>query len=329
MMRRKGLGIVVLLSGISFILFPTFKAQAQGEYPNRPIEIIVPYAPGGTVDLGIRFFADKWSEFLGQPVIISNKSGAAGALGSKYVANAKPDGYTLLGAGDSPLIVARLGRKEAGYDLDSFRILFFCARNAELFFTVKADSKWKTLHNLLTEAKNNPGKIKYSTFGVGGAAHLVAEKLYKLAGVKMTLVPFQSTPESMTALIGGNVDMTVSNGLSGLAGSGLIRPVAVADEKRAIDFPEVPTLSELGYAVGYPSMYLLLGAPSRVPEAFISKWVEAHSKVLQKYGKEINEKIRKLEMYPGYVDGKSGMQQLREKEKFYRDIVLQTGIQMQ
>lgn len=140
MASRKIFRVVLILGTLSIILSGAFLAWGQSDFPNKPIEVIVPYTPGGGVDLGVRFFSDKWAEFLGQPVVIINKPGAGGYLGGKFVALAKPDGYTLLGSSESNLMLTPLLRKEPDYTIDSFRILFFFSKTY-LYFNVRADSR--------------------------------------------------------------------------------------------------------------------------------------------------------------------------------------------
>jgi tripartite-type tricarboxylate transporter receptor subunit TctC len=329
MASRKILRVVLILGVLSILLSSAFQAWGQGDFPNKPIEVIVPYTPGGGVDLGVRFFSDKWAEFLGQPVVIINKPGAGGYIGGKFVALAKPDGYTLLGTSESNLMLTPLLRKEPDYTIDSFRILFFFSKTY-LYFNVRADSRWKTMHEFLAEAKNHPGKLKFSTYGVGSAPHFAVEMLSKVAGAKLTLIPFKSSPESMTALIGGNVDMCVVFGVPGVTGTGLVRQLAVGDYERAPDFPQVPTLKELGYDLGYnTSIYLGLSAPVKTPEKAVSKLIEVHDKVRQKYAKEINEKLPKLDQHSTHIDGKTGMQIHKEKEKIFKELIPQIGIKIE
>ena len=323
----KGLFLSLLFS--TLILVGNGESFAQGDFPNKPIEVIVPYAPGGGVDLGVRFFSDKWAEFLGQPVVIVNKPGAGGYLGGKAVALAKPDGYTLLGTSESNLMLTPLMRKEPDYTIDSLRILFFFSKTY-LYFNVRSDSPWKTMNDLLAEAKKNPGKLRYSTYGVGSAPHFAVEMLLRKAGAKMTLVPFKSSPESMTAMIGRNVDMCVVFGVPGVSGTGLVRQLAVGDYERAPDFPNVPTLKELGYDLGYnSSIYLGLSAPVKIPEKALTKLIDAHDKVRQKYAKEINERLPKLDQHPTYIDGIAGMKIHKEKEKIFKELIPQIGIKIE
>lgn len=325
---KKKFYCVVLILGVSFLSFyPLSSAVAQGDYPNRPIEVIIPYPPGGSTDRAIRFYSEKWQEFLGQPVIPVNKPGGGATIGAKLTVTAKPDGYTLFGGSDSPLITARLGRKDIGYDLDSFRIVFQYGK-VITFFSVKADSKWKTINDLLADARQNPGKIKYASYGIGAMPHFATEMLSNAAGVKMTYVPYKSSPESLTALIGGHVDMAATAGLSGMAGSPYLRNLAIAEEERVFDYPDVPTLKELGYPVVINSTNLL-AAPKGITDEIVNKFVNAHRRVYVKYEKEIKEQVPKLDSYPVFIDGKTTMKNLKEREKKYREMAPKMGIRLE
>ncbi len=332
MASRNILRIAVFWIFISLLFLPGGRSGhvlAQEVFPNRPIEVVVPFPPGGPLDLGIRFFSDKWADILGQPVVVVNKGGASGAIGAKFVAHAKPDGYSLLATSDSPLITARLERKDAGYDLDSFRLLFNFSKIV-VFFSVKSDARWKTLSDFIKEAKNNPGKLKYATWGPNSATVLATEMLSKAAGIKLTFVPFKTSPDSLTAVAGGNADMAVTFALSGLGQSGLIRPLAISDEERVPDYPDLPTLKEMGYPIQYTSQYMGVAAPAKTPEKIVSKLIEAHEKVRAKYGKDLRERLPKIDQYQATnTDGKAGMEQLREREKLFKDFYTQIGFKFE
>lgn len=324
MISKKKFVIALMVLVVFVVLFSKFESLAQDEFPNRPIEVIVGFPPGGSMDLGARFFSDKWAEFLGQPVIVVNKAGASGAIAAKFVARAKPDGYTLLASSDTPNITARLERKDAGYELDSFRYLWCHSKNTT-WFSVRSDPRWKTLHDLLKEAKSNPGKLKYATFGPNSPTNMAMLMLCDVAGVKLTFVPFKSSPESLAAVAGGNVDIAVTFSLAGLGTSGMIRTLAISDDIRAPDYPDIPTLKELGYSIPYKGMYLGIAAPRETPEKVLSKLKEAHNKVRIKYAQEINEKLPKTDQYGVYLDEKEIMPYLKEKEKLYKDFYLKIG----
>jgi len=299
---------------------------AEENYPTRPIEIIYPYAPGAGGDLLTRFFAEKWAEFLGQPVVVVNKPGGGGLIGTKITVNAKPDGYTLFEASDGSFILAKLGRSDAGFDLDSFEYIFLLS-NIPTWFTVKADSKWKNMNEFLLDAKQNPGKLKYSAL-MGIPAHYGAEMLWRAAGVKLTYVPYKSSPESLTAVIGGHVDLAATAGLSGMSGSPLLRQLAVAEKERVYDHPEVPTLKELGYPIFMDTSCALCG-PKGLSEEVVKKLTDAHLKVLRKYEKEIKERLPKIDNYPYFLEGKFSLDFYKEKERKYRELAPQMGIKLE
>jgi tripartite-type tricarboxylate transporter receptor subunit TctC len=316
--------IVLLGLGLLFCSFSL--AIAQGDYPNRPIEIIVPWPPGGGGDLLTRFFAEKWSEFLGQPVVAVNKPGGRGLIGTLMAANAKPDGYTLFEGSDGSIIHARLARKDAGFDLESFRYIFLLS-NIPSWFSVKADSKWKNMKEFLLDAKQNPGRLKYSAL-MGISAHYAVEMLCRAAGIKLTFVPYKSSPESMTAVIGGHADLAATAGLVGMSGSPLIRQLAVAEKERVYDHPEVPTLKELGYPIFMDTSCVLAG-PKGLSEEVVNKLTDAHLKVLKKYEKEIKERLPKIDNYPYFLKGDLTMQFYKEKENRYREYAPQMGIKLE
>jgi tripartite-type tricarboxylate transporter receptor subunit TctC len=318
MASRRNLVIIPIAMAVSLVLVAGFEAFAQERYPDRPVEIVVPFEPGGPADLGVRFFVDKWAEFLGQPVIVTNKGGASGAMGGKFVARAKPDGYTLLALNESTLLTAPLLRKDSGYTLDSFRYLWAHSK-ITAFLSVKADSRWKTFGDFVNEAKKNPGKLKYATWGPNSSSNMVATMVCEAAGIKLTFVPFKSSPDSLTAVAGGNADIAVTFALSGLGGSGLIRPLVISDEKRVPDYPNVPTLKELGYGIKFITQYMGVAAPSGTPEKIVAKLIEAHNKARVKYAQEILEKLPKVDQYPAYLDEKETINYLKEREKLYKD----------
>lgn len=324
-MFRKSIKMFILIL-VLLILSLKFQALAQDNYPNRPIEIIIPGIAGMTTDLSIRFFADKWAEFLGQPVVPVNKPGAMGSIGCRYVANAKPDGYTLLTTGDMAIICAPLERKDIGYNYESFRYPITFGY-ITLFFTVRSDSRWKTLNDFLKEAKENPGKLKYATMGQRHHAALMTDMICQQAGAKVTLIPHKGSNDCLTGLIGGNVDMAVTNGLVGFGGTGMIRPLAVAYEVRLPDYPEVPTLIELGYKFKYPPHLVGVAAPRKTPENVLSKLIEAHKKVRIKYLKEIEEKLPLASVYPvENMEDKVLYEYYKSKDKLFKEYFEKIGV---
>jgi tripartite-type tricarboxylate transporter receptor subunit TctC len=325
-MKKKVYLLTLSLFALLIVFSFLSTAMAQKSYPTRPIDLIIPWAAGSVTDLGSRFFAEKWSEFLGQPFIPINKVGGGGLIASKFVANANPDGYTLLIATSGTISTSRVLRKDAGFDLDSFRMICQWGINP-LLYCVKADAKWKSMSQFLQDAKQNPGKLRSATL-MGSTLQYAVDTLARSAGVKLTLVPFKSTPEGLTALIGGHLEMAVAPGLGGMKKSPDIRVLAVAGEERLPGYPDAVTLKELGYPVLIETMLMLCG-PKDMPEEIVNALADAHQKVSAKYGKEINEKMTNIDIFPRNVDGKMTGKILREFEKEYKEWAVQSGMKIE
>ena len=247
MRKEKWMNSLNFLVGVICLMFlfsATGVASAEEKYPSKPITVVVGYAPGAT-DMALRVFVDKLPEYLGQPVSFLYKPGAAGSIGGAYVANSKPDGYTILGSSPSPLIISPLTKKDCGYTLDDFspiaRLL-----DSPLILLVKADSPIKNIHDLIEQARKAPGKLTYTSSGVFGNNHVPVEMFQKLAKIKFKHVPATGSGPSVTALLGGHVDFTSATmgAASPHIKSGALRFIASFDEKRSKEFPDVPTIND-------------------------------------------------------------------------------------
>ena len=250
-------------------------AQAQQDYPNHTIAMVVPFPPGGVADITARPLAEAMTRILKQSVIVENKPGAGGGLGMQYVARAKPDGYTVLLALSSISIIPEadkvLGREPMFQLSQLVPIARFTADPTVL--AVRADSPYKSVADLVAAAKKSPGSIPYGSSGNYGTMHVPMEMLDEAAGVKMLHIPFTGAGPAVVALLGGQVD-ALSTGPStviGQARSGKIRVLATWGEGgRHPAFPDVPTLKELGYDVQF-SQWTGLFVPAGTPEPVIEK----------------------------------------------------------
>ena len=311
----------LLATGV--LAFGTIAARAD-EYPSRPIEIVVPFSPGGTSDLSARYLADKWSEFLGQPVYVVNKPGAGSALGAKLVSEAEPDGYTLMLGSESPLLVVRLLQDEVDYDLDDFTFLFSYAKGS-VYFAVNKDSRWDSLSKFVEDAKAHPGELTYGTHGVGSLSHFIGEVLWRETGVDVAHIPFKSSAEENAALIGGHIDLGIPPSLGSLGESGDIKLLANTGDERAGQAPDVPTLKELGYNATLKYHSILVG-PAGLPDNVQQKLVEAYKKAYEKYGKEIDASLVKLELNPSYLDGKQSREAIEAAEAWMGPLAEKLGL---
>jgi tripartite-type tricarboxylate transporter receptor subunit TctC len=233
------------LIGLLFALLAA-QAVAQG-YPNKPVQVIISFTPASATDIVGRIVTAKLSEYWGQPVINENRSGAGGAIGSAAVAKAAPDGYTLLINSNAhsvnPAIYAKLPY-ETTKDFTDIAPL------SELpnVLVVGAESKHRTLADLVNFGKANPGKINFGHAGVGSGTHLNTVKLITAAGIDVTQVPFKGTPEVVAAILSGNVDcywVPISAGIANIK-AGKLRALAVSTAKRSPLLPDLATTAEAG-----------------------------------------------------------------------------------
>ena len=253
-------------------------AQAQSDYPNRPVTMIVPFPPGGVADITARPVAEAMGRHLQQPVVVENKAGAGGGVGMQYVSRAKPDGYTVLLALSSISIIPEadkvLGRDPMFQLSQLVPIARFTADPTVL--AVRADAPWNSAKEFLDAAKQAPGSIPYGSSGNYGTMHVPMEMLNASAGTKMLHVPFTGAGPAVVALLGGQVQ-ALSTGPSSIMGhykGGKVRVLASWGESRHPALPDVPTLKELGYDAQF-SQWTGLFVPAGTPEPVIAKLREA------------------------------------------------------
>ncbi len=307
--RIGGLAIFILVLQIT--VFPGY-CQAVETYPTQPITVVICYQPGST-DVSLRPFTDKMASYLGQPMLFVYKPGAAGATGARFVATSKPDGYTLIGGSQSPLIIAPLTKEDVGYSLDDF-VPAVRLVNSVGVLAVRSDSPWKTLQDLVEDARKSPGKITFSTSGVFSSPHLKMAMFLKAAGINMTHVPTTGSTPAMTALLGGHVQVTSSalNTLRPHLQSGALRPLAFFEKTRLSDFPNVPTFLELGYPEGFSVWYGIL-APKGTRQEVVNTLYDAARKVITEHRREIEDQMNKLSLRLDFLGPQEFTKQIREE----------------
>ena len=258
-------------------------AQAQEKYPSRPIELVVPMAPGGFADIGTRVFSDELSQILKTPVNVVNRAGGTGVPATMYVLRNPKDGYTLLLGASSTHVIAPIINKEATFDTlkDLLPLGYF--GSVPCAFAVRSDSPIKSLNDLIETAGKNPGKLKNGAGGMGTESQFDLEILCMNNKIKITTVPFSSGGEALPALLGGHVDMATST-LATFGPSikgGKVRVLAVTSEKRHPEFPEIPTTADLGHP--YISFYPWIGllASAGIPTSVQNILVPAIEKVFK------------------------------------------------
>lgn len=297
--------------------------EGAEKYPNRPINMVVPYAPGGAADLGSKMVAEKIAEFLGQPFISVYKPGGGGSLGAAFVAKAKPDGYIVLVGSSTPLVLSPIVKK-LDYKLDDFIPIGIYGKTP-IWLAMKADAKWKTLKDFIEDAKKSPGKLTVGSYGKLTAAHFVIETLSKQANIQLTHVPFKSTPEALTAVLGGHADGAFVTGAGGLLESGSVKILAVAAEQRLEGLPDVPTFKESGYPIVLSATYSLC-FPKGTPKEIVDKGYIAQKKASERYSKEIMEGLKRVEIWAEFLTPEETIKQWEKEYELIFKIAEELGV---
>ena len=216
------------------------------QWPERPITFICPWPVGGTADATMRALCQAAAKVLGQPIAVDNRAGAAGMLGLKSMASAKPDGYTI---GQIPISVTRFAQL-GSVAIDPFKDLTYIARTSAQTFgiAVRAESPWSSLRDMVMDAKTRPGKINYGTSGVGGATHVGMEEFALAAGIELNHIPYKGGAPALQDLMGGQIDaLADSSSWAPHVQSGRLRLLATWGATRTQAFPQVPTLRDAGF----------------------------------------------------------------------------------
>jgi tripartite-type tricarboxylate transporter receptor subunit TctC len=257
-------------------------AQAQ-DFPARPLRFVVPYAAGGSGDLLARLLGDKLSKLWGQQVVVDNKPGAGGIIGTEAAARAEPDGYTIYLATDGPTTIApSLHKKSLSYDVRTdFAPVSMMAVGYQILLTSR-QLPASNLSELVALAKKNPGKYNFASIGIGSAPHLAAELFLSLADIKLTHVPYRgSSQQAITALIQGDADMFMvgTSTAAPFVKAGTVRGLAVTAPTRIDSLPDVPTFVEEGQPRMDYVLWFAVLVPRGTPVAIIKKLQEGIAKV--------------------------------------------------
>lgn len=255
-------------------------AIAADSYPDRPIKLVAPFAPGGGSDLVARALGKEIAKSLGQPVIVENRPGAGTVIGTSAVARSAPDGYTLLLSSFAFAVNPSLDRK-LPYDTQTAFVPVALLGRAPNVLVVRADSPYQSLEELIADAKKHPAKLTYGSFGIGSSAHLAAELLKKRAGIDMVHVPYQGAGPAMNELLAGQIHLiiTTASSASGGIASGRLRALAVTSAERSPQFPGVPTFGEAGVKNYATEAWHGVHAPQGTPQAILEKLNQAINEV--------------------------------------------------
>ncbi|WPB55430.1 tripartite tricarboxylate transporter substrate binding protein [Xylophilus sp. GOD-11R] len=274
--RRRLLGAAVLLAcGLN-------AAQAQSDYPNKPIRLVVPFATGGVTDATARIVAEKLGQAIGQPIVVDNRAGAAGNIGTQQVAQAEPDGYTLLLGYDGTLVINPSVYAKVPFDSVKDFAPIGKIGDALLIAVINPKLQAHNLTELQALARNTQGGLSYGSAGTGSTTHLAGEMLRQRTNMPMTHIPYKGGGPALTDVVGGTLPMTFASvtGAMPFIKGGQLRPIAVTSRQRAPALPDVPTFIELGLKDYEISSWVGFLAPAKTPKPIIDKLNAAMQKVL-------------------------------------------------
>ena len=247
---------------------------SQGnKFPDRPVKLIVTYPPGGSSDLMARVLGQKLSDLWGQPVIVENKAGAAGSIGMDYAAHQPNDGYAFVIGNLGPAGVNPLLQK-LPYSMEKDFIAVSLSATGPNILVVPANSPYKSVKDIIADAKANPGKVSFGTSGPGSMSHLASELMMRQAGIKMVAIPYKGGGQAVTDVLAGQLPMIISDALpvSQHIASGKLRALAITSEKRSPLFPDIPTFAETGLdgmvALNWWGIYLPAGTPQAIVDNY-------------------------------------------------------------
>jgi len=300
-------------------------AAAQ-EFPTRPINIVAPFPPGGQADLMARPTAAAMEKILKSPVVVVNKTGAAGAVGMAFVANSKPDGYTLLMALSSISVIPeadKLFDRKPAYTMDQLIPIALVSADPTIL-VCRAERPWKSVKELVEDAKKRPDGIPYSSSGIYGTLHMAMEMLIHSAGIKLKHVPYGGAAPALTALLGGHVDCMAAGPAVVLPHikAGKLRALAGWGEKRIAVLPELPTLKELGYDAEF---YIWAGmfAPKGTPEPILKKLRDTVRAAMQ--DADFKAAMDKMETPIAYLDAPEFQKFWDKDAKMLADAIKRVG----
>jgi tripartite-type tricarboxylate transporter receptor subunit TctC len=309
---------------LALLLATLCGAAGAQDFPSRPVQVIVPFAAGGGLDLNARNLAEAMAEQLGQPIAVANRDGAAGTIGLAAVASARPDGYTLAFTPAVPLSSEPHRLKSLAYNLDSFR--YVCQVFDNIFaIAVPAASPYQRIQDILDDARKDPGRVSYGTSGTGSIPHLGTSDIEATTKVTLTHVPYKGDAPMLQDLLSQRLGFgaVLVSSITGHLNSGALRLIAVYADKRHPGFAQVPTLREAGVPVVQASFGGVL-APARTPDAVVARLESAcraavASPRYQAWAQRANQVV-------DFRDGKAFEQHMREDSRLKAATIQRLGL---
>jgi tripartite-type tricarboxylate transporter receptor subunit TctC len=317
-------GLLTGLTAASLLSIAIPHLGAEG-YPNQAINVVIPLAPGDAADIACRTMGDELSKLLKVPVIVVNKPGAGGTLGTDSAVKAKKDGYMIVLTNNAALIYNRIITPESvAYDPFKDLTPLGLATRFPLLLLVRPDAPYKSFNEMVEFSKKNPGKVRVGTVGAGSVGHFTLEIINTLTGAGLTMVPFKGASPGVTALLGGHVEggvLALGTLLSHLK-SGAMKGILATN--RIPEFPEIPTLPQLGYRQNLFGVWLAFFAPAGVPAEVTRALVPAVEKAVK--DPAVAAKLAGLGMVQDYTPPEKLIAEIREEHRTVAEIAKKTGL---
>ncbi|MDF3885385.1 tripartite tricarboxylate transporter substrate binding protein [Cupriavidus basilensis] len=296
-MKRQALALLAAAAAVAAAVLP-LTASAQANWPSKPITYVVPFPPGGTTDTLARLIGQRLGQALGTTVVVENRPGAGGNIGSDFAAKAAPDGYTILGGTISSHAINASLYPKMPYDVvKSFAPITLIGTNANVL-VVSAGSPFKTVTDIVAEAKARPDTLAFASAGNGTSQHLAGELFKSLAGIKLTHIPYKGSGPAIQDVMAGQVPMMFDTTVVAAqhVDSGKLRALAVTSAKRIKSMPNVPTMAEAGVAGYELESWQAIFAPANTPKPIVDRLYREISAIIKT--PDIQARLEKLGMEP-------------------------------
>ncbi|CAN7574260.1 MULTISPECIES: Bug family tripartite tricarboxylate transporter substrate binding protein [Acidovorax] len=305
--------VILVAAAVAGLGLGTLRLAHADGYPAKPVQLVVPFPPGGAVDIVGRTISKKLGDRLGQPIVVENKAGAGTVVGAAYVANAPADGYTLLISSGSTFTVNPALNAKLPYDpVKSYEPVGLVAR-VPLILLAHRDVPVNNLRQLIAAVQRTPDKFSYGSFGNGTTGHFAAELTWSAAGIKLMHVPYRGSAPAMADLMGGQIPFTIDTVAAALPQlkAGKIKAIAVTGATRATQLPDVPTVAESGFPGFSADSWLAVVAPRGLPAEAKAKLHKALAETLA--DAEIRSKLIAAGLEPSYATGDAVLAQIEDE----------------
>ncbi len=312
----------LIFSGVLVLLLTLFSAQTFAAFPDKPINYLLAFDPGGESDITARLQQKALEDVLGVKVIISYKTGGGGASGWSELVRSRPDGYTIAGHNLPHIILQPLQRGNAGYQTEQLQNIYFFESTPNIL-AVRKDSPFKTVKDLVEYARKNPEAVTIGGSGSFTANHLGTLEFQKITGTKLTYIPFSGSGTALPALLGSNVTALMTYTTMGASYKDQVRILAVAAEKRSPALPDVPTFKELGYDY-VEGAYRGVAAPPGTPPEVIKALEKAFDKVM--HDPQVIKKMNEMAFDIEYIGAEESRKLVEQRTKYYKEMLEELGL---